>query len=99
MAGAKREEATEQRGKANPCHGSASVAHTRNSLVGFAGSFDGRYWARTSDPQLVELVQPCASVRSRRSDSMVDRIRQSSERLSEPERTPVLAIPATPGAV
>jgi len=65
MAGANSEELTEQRGKANPHHGSASVAHTRNSFVRFAECFYGRYWARTSDPQLVDLVQPFASVRWR----------------------------------
>ena len=27
---------------------------------GERGFEDGRYWARTSDPQLVELVQPCS---------------------------------------
>src|SRR5881275_2956199 len=63
MAGANSERVTEQRGKAHPCH--ASVAHTRNRFEQFAGSFYGRYWARTSDPQLVDLVQPFASVRWR----------------------------------
>jgi hypothetical protein len=28
------------------------------------GLFYGRYWARTSDPQLVDLVRPFAPVRS-----------------------------------
>ncbi len=28
----------------------------RNHKGPYAGPFDGRYWARTSDPQLVELV-------------------------------------------
>jgi hypothetical protein len=34
----------------------AAVVSTVNSTCQFAGVFDGRYWARTSDPQLVDLA-------------------------------------------
>jgi pimeloyl-ACP methyl ester carboxylesterase len=40
----------------NPCHASVAVVWSRNEKPSFAGLSDGRYWARTSDPQLVELV-------------------------------------------
>jgi hypothetical protein len=47
---------SEHRGKADPCHNATGVAVLDNDLRRFAGLFYGRYWARTSDPQLVELV-------------------------------------------
>jgi hypothetical protein len=62
----------------------------------YAGRFYGRYWARTSDPQLVELVQPFARFASVRSSRVVERNRSVTERLSERERTKLLAILATP---
>jgi hypothetical protein len=40
----------------NPCHASIAVASTKNENPALAGPSYGRYWARTSDPQLVELV-------------------------------------------
>src|SRR5882724_6269887 len=43
-------------GKAQPCHTARRVATCGNNICPFAATFDGRYWARTSDPQLVELV-------------------------------------------
>src|SRR6266511_4424732 len=55
-----------------------------------------RYWARTSDPQLVDSGQcshPFASVRLNR---VVERNLGWSERSSERERTPILAILAMP---
>jgi hypothetical protein len=40
-----------------PCHLIRGVAQTESESPALAGlSGDGRYWARTSDPQLVELV-------------------------------------------
>ena len=45
---------TERGGKDNPCHNQTSVARSRNKKALIQGFFDGRYWARTSDPQLVE---------------------------------------------
>jgi hypothetical protein len=57
--------------------------------------FYGRYWARTSDPQLVDserCSRAFAGVRSRR---IVERNLEASERFSEPERTPSVAIVAT----
>jgi hypothetical protein len=47
---------SERDGKADSCHATPRVAQTSNVLSGIAGIFYGRYWARTSDPQLVELV-------------------------------------------
>jgi len=47
---------TERCGKADPCHNTTGVADQSNSGRDFAGVYYGRYWARTSDPQLVELV-------------------------------------------
>jgi hypothetical protein len=55
---------SERNGKVNPFHATPIVARASNSFAQFAGLFDGRYWARTSDPQLVEMVQPFAPVRS-----------------------------------
>ena len=51
-----RRASTEHRGNDDPCHTTMLVAYTRNRLSRFTGVFYGRYWARTSDPQLVELV-------------------------------------------
>ena len=47
------------------CHAVRNVAHPDTHTSGYAGLFDGRYWARTSDPQLVDSGQPFASVRWR----------------------------------
>ena len=61
----------------------------------FCSDYHGRYWARTSDPQLVDSEQRSpqfAGVRSRR---MVQRNPKASERFSERERTPSVAIVAT----
>ena len=38
------------------CHTIATLVGSDNDDCPFAGLFYGRYWARTSDPQLVELV-------------------------------------------
>src|SRR5204862_6660093 len=38
------------------CHTARLVAHLGTKLRRYAGISNGRYWARTSDPQLVELV-------------------------------------------
>src|SRR5207244_5689069 len=45
---------SERCGKADPCHDTTRVATCGNAMLRFAGTFYGRYWARTSDPQLVE---------------------------------------------
>jgi hypothetical protein len=47
---------TERRGKDDPCHKRRYAAFAANKNPCHAGIFYGRYWARTSDPQLVELV-------------------------------------------
>jgi hypothetical protein len=39
-----------------PCHSQTRVALKKQQKSPYAGLFYGRYWARTSDPQLVELV-------------------------------------------
>jgi hypothetical protein len=41
-----------------------AVAHLCNKKAPCAGLFYGRYWTRTSDPQLVDLGRPFAPVRS-----------------------------------
>ena len=41
-----------------------AVARGNNKKALVQGFFDGRYWARTSDPQLIELGQVFALVRS-----------------------------------
>src|SRR4029079_9169644 len=61
----------------------------------FAGAFDGRYWGRTSDPQLVDLAQPFARSRPFAYTAWLREIISSTVRSSEPERTPGLAILAT----
>src|SRR5438552_13791166 len=50
-------------GEVDACHARPLVACTSNNLVRFAESLYARYWARTSDPQLVEMGRPFASVR------------------------------------
>src|SRR3989442_2900922 len=55
---------SERYGKVDPCHSSTRVATEGNDMHRFAATFYGRYWARTSDPQLVDSGQPFASVRS-----------------------------------
>jgi hypothetical protein len=46
------------------CHTARVVAHLGTKIRRYAGISSGRYWARRSDPQLVDLVQPFAPVRS-----------------------------------
>src|SRR5207244_3166085 len=55
----------------------------------------GRYWARTSDPQLVDSEQCSDGFGGDRSERMVERNSPGSERLSERERTSNVAIVAT----
>ena len=77
------------------CHNVATVVSSGNDDCPFAGLFYGRYWARTSGPQLVDSERRSlrfAGVRSRR---MVERTSRASERFSERERTPSVAIVAT----
>jgi hypothetical protein len=73
-----------------------SVAGQSNRKGSCAGLFDGRYWARTSDPQLVESGQRSRPFAHVRSHAVVKPNGCQSERSSEPERTPILAILATP---
>ncbi len=47
---------SERCGKAGSLPQRRHVAAQGNYIGRFAGLFYGRYWARTSDPQLVELV-------------------------------------------
>jgi hypothetical protein len=50
-------DALSRRGKSREsCHDQSSVRSYDNTKPRLAGIFYGRYWARTSDPQLVELV-------------------------------------------
>jgi hypothetical protein len=58
--------------------------------------FDGRYWARTSDPQLVDSEQRSRQFARVCPERIVERNRSESERLSERERTSSVAIVATP---
>ena len=51
-----RDQPTEQRGKAHPATQAMIVAPRATASSRFAGNFYGPYWARTSDPQLVELA-------------------------------------------
>src|SRR5262245_54289246 len=44
--------------RGNPCHNSISVAHQSNKKALMQGFFDGRYWARTSDPSLSSWCSP-----------------------------------------
>src|SRR4051794_18954832 len=46
------------------CHATPLVGHAGNNICGFTGCLYGRYWARTSDPQLVDTEQTFARVRS-----------------------------------
>ena len=41
-----------------------AVAYLNNKKALEQGFLHGRYWVRTSDPQLVEMVRPFAPVRS-----------------------------------
>src|SRR5215210_6641374 len=61
----RRSEPTEHHGKANPCHTTMLVAQMLNRIARFAGSSYGLYWARTSDPQLVDSGRAFAQVRCR----------------------------------
>src|SRR5436309_2068977 len=63
-ASQRRNPSSEHVGKANPCHGATRVATLDNEILCFAALFYGRYWARTSDPQLVEPVGRYAEVRA-----------------------------------
>jgi hypothetical protein len=47
----------------SPCHSLASRRLAEQQKALEQGFFYGRYWARTSDPQLVDLVEAFASVR------------------------------------
>jgi hypothetical protein len=67
------------RSQKNPCH---------------AGIFYGRYWARTSDPQLVDSGQRSRQFAHVRPERMVESNAPASER----ERTSSVAIVATPAA-
>jgi hypothetical protein len=51
--------------------------------------------ARTSDPQIVDVAQAFAPVRAGFLNTLVNRYARPDERLSEPERTKLLAILAT----
>src|SRR5439155_1293800 len=55
----------------------------------------GRYWARTSDPQLVETEQRSRRIAHVRPQRMVEPDLSASEHLSERERTMSVAIVAT----
>jgi hypothetical protein len=67
-----------------------------NGSLQRAGLFYGRYWARTSDPQLVDPEQRSRPFGPVRADRIATPDLPSSERTSERERTRILAILATP---
>jgi hypothetical protein len=69
--------------------------NTVNAICRFAGLLDGRYWARTSDPQLVDSEQRSRQFTDVRREGMVERNRSPGEHLSELERTSSVAIVAT----
>jgi hypothetical protein len=86
---------SEHRGKADPCHNAGDVAVSGNAIRHFAATFDGRYWARTSDPQLVDSEQHSRQFTHVRPERMVERNQSASEHLTERERTSSVAIVAT----
>jgi hypothetical protein len=51
---------SERCGKAHPCRGRLWHPLLTQLKSRSAGDFDGRYWARTSDPQLVDSRRPFA---------------------------------------
>src|SRR5262249_52581537 len=89
---------SEHGGKVDPCHNLDLCCRLEQRKGPRAGLFRWAYWARTSDPQLVDMERTFAPVRSGalRQSPLSETIR-STERLSEPERTVNLAILATPG--
>jgi hypothetical protein len=80
---------------AERCHRRLTVVSTANVICRFAGLLDGRYWARTSDPQLVDSEQRSRQFTDVRREGMVERNRSAGEHLSELERTSSVAIVAT----
>jgi hypothetical protein len=76
-------------GVCNTCALATLQAHltrlAKRSKLNHAES-DGRYWARTSDPQLVDMGQACASVRARSLNRGSMRVARCSVR-SERTRT------------
>jgi hypothetical protein len=71
------------------------VVSIANVIYGFAGLLDGRYWARTSDPQLVDPARRSHLFAQLRLERMVEGKQLASEHLGELERTLSVAIVAT----
>src|SRR3990170_1047015 len=71
-------------------------AYSKTSISrAFGSSRGGRYWARTSDPQLVDSEQRSRQFTDVRPERIVERNQPSSEHVTERERTPSVAIVAT----
>jgi hypothetical protein len=72
-----------------------AVPPRKTKTPGLRGFRGGRYWARTSDPQLVDSEQRSRQFAGVRPERMVERNQSASEHLTERERTSSVAIVAT----
>src|SRR5438477_492978 len=80
---------------ADPCHSLTIRRLLEQQTSPYTALFDGRYWARTSGPSLSIWCRRSRQFAWVRSGGIVERNRSVTERLSERERTPILATLAT----